>query len=65
MAVRVHTFGPDDCIEGFKRFCGKEDCWAEATNVGRQMKKDMKFWFVKPPSSPACGAHQEVVYFGS
>ena len=63
LAVAVDTFGANDGIERLKSFSHKEDGWAKAANMRREVKEDMKLRFIEPLASPASSSKKETFNF--
>ena len=63
MSIWMNAFCTDDGIEWLKCLSCKEDCWSKATNMIREMNKNVEFQFVEPLYCPVSWTEQEVLDF--
>ena len=57
--IRMYALAPNNSVIGLKRLCGKKDCRPKASNMCREVDKEVKFWFIEPAWCPANYAIEE------
>jgi hypothetical protein len=51
--VRMHALAPNNSVIRLESFGSEEDCRPKASNVGREVDKEVKFRLIEPTRGPA------------